>query len=72
MRSRVLNARLREKVIVTCKTGETFSGVLFSHDDKAIVLRQAEALGAGENKANLLLDGELIVLLPDVAFLQRP
>lgn len=71
-RSRVLNSRLRERVIVTCKSGDTFSGVLFSHDSKALVLREAEALGAGENRANLPLDGELIVLLPDVAYLQKP
>lgn len=72
MRSRVLNSRLRERVIVTCKTGDAFSGVLFSHDDKALVLREARALGAGENRADLPLDGELIVLMPDVAYLQRP
>lgn len=72
MRSRVISSRLREKVIVTLKSGDTFSGVLFSHDDKALVLRESEALGAGENQANLPLDGELIVLVPDVAFIQRP
>lgn len=72
MRSRVLNSRLRERVIVTCKTGESFSGVLYSHDDKALVLREAQALGAGENRTDLPLDGELIVLMPDVAYLQRP
>lgn len=71
-RSRVLNSRLREQVIVTTKTGDAFAGVLFSHDNKALVLRQTEALGAGERKTNLPLDGELIVLLPDVAFIQRP
>lgn len=72
MRSRVISSRLREKIIVTLKTGESFSGVLFSHDDKAMVLRESEALGAGDNRTNVLLDGELIVLMPDVAYLQRP
>ena len=71
-RSRVLNTRLRERVIVTCKTGESFAGVLFSHDNKALVLRQTEALGVGENGTNVPVDGELIVLLADVAYLQRP
>lgn len=72
MRSRVISSRMRERVIVTLKTGESFAGVLFSHDDKALVLRETDALGAGENRADLRLDGELIVLLPDVSFIQRP
>lgn len=72
MRSRVLSSRLRERVIVTCKDGGAFAGVLFSLDDKALVLRDAEALEAGDRRANLPLDGELIVLLADVAYIQRP
>lgn len=71
-RSRVIAARLRERVIVTLKSGESFAGILFSHDGKALVLREAEALGAGERRTNVLLDGELIVLLPDVAYIQKP
>lgn len=70
-RSRVLSSRLRERVIVTTKTGDSFAGILFSHDSKAIVLRSSEALGAGDRGTNLPLDGELIVLLPDVAYIQR-
>lgn len=72
MRSRVLSGRFRERVIVTTKTGDSFDGVLYSADDKALVLRSASALGAGERKTDLPLDGELIVLLPDVAYIQRP
>lgn len=72
MRSRVISSRLRERVIVTLKSGESFAGVLFSHDKQALVLRDTEALGAGENRTDLRLDGELIVLLADVSFLQRP
>lgn len=71
-RSRVLRSRLRERFLVTTKDGAAFAGVLYSHDDKALVLRDAEAVGAGENKTNLPLDGEIIVLLSDVAYLQRP
>lgn len=71
-RSRVLRSRLRERFLVTTKDGGGFSGVLYSHDDTALVLRDAEAIGAGENKTNLPLDGEIIVLLSDVAYLQRP
>lgn len=72
MRSRVLSSRLRERVIVTTKSGQAFAGVLYSHDRAALVLRDASALGAGENAADLPLDGEILVLLPDVDYIQRP
>lgn len=71
-RSRVINSRLRDRVVVTLKAGESFAGVLYSHDNKALVLRAVEALGAGERGTNLPLDGELIVLLADVAYIQKP
>lgn len=69
---RILASRFRERVIVTTKTGEAFHGILVSADRKALVLRETSALGAGERKTDLPLDGELIVLLPDVAYIQRP
>lgn len=72
MRSKVITSRLRERFIITLKTGDSFAGVLFSHDAQALVLRDVDALGAGENRADLRLDGELILLLADVAYLQRP
>lgn len=71
MRSRVLSSRFRERVLVTCKTGDAFDGVLYSCDSTALVLRNASAVGMGERKTNLPLDGEVIVLLADVAYLQR-
>ena len=72
MRSRILSSRFRERVLVTLKTGESFDGVLYSADSHALVLRNVEAVGMGERKTNLPVDGEVIVLLPDVAWLQRP
>jgi small nuclear ribonucleoprotein (snRNP)-like protein len=71
VRSRVISSRLRERVIVTTKAGASFAGVLYSHDDKALVLRDTQALGAGDRSTDLPLDGELIVLLPDVAYIQK-
>jgi small nuclear ribonucleoprotein (snRNP)-like protein len=56
---------------VTCKTGESFVGVLYSFDSMALVLRAAEAVGQGERQANLSLDGEVLVLWANVAFIQR-
>ena len=71
MRSRVLATRLRERVVVNAKSGDAFAGILFSIDKTALVLRAAEAVGAGENGTNLPVDGELILLLADVAWIQR-
>jgi hypothetical protein len=36
-----------------------------------LVLREAQAIGAGENQADLPLDGEQIVLLDNVDYIQR-
>lgn len=72
MRSRVLTSRFRDRVVVTTKTGDSFDGILYSADDKALVLRQASVIGAADDKSDLPLDGELIVLMPDVAWIQRP
>lgn len=68
----VLKNRWRERIVVTLKSGESFMGVLWSNDSKALVIRQAAAVGAGENRSDLPLDGEVIVLMNDVAYLQRP
>lgn len=72
MRSRVLNTRLRERVVVTTKTGQAFAGILYSADDKAIVLKQASAIGVAEDKSDVDLDGEWIVLTSNVDWIQRP
>lgn len=71
-RSRVLSSRFRDRVIVTTKSGDSFDGILYSADKSAVVLRNCAAVGVGENKTDLPLDGELILMLADVAFIQRP
>lgn len=70
--NRVLRSRLRQPCLVTTKTGATFTGVLFESDRQSLVLRNAEAVGAAEDKSNVPLDGEILVLLADVAYIQRP
>lgn len=72
MRSKILTSRFRERVIVNTKQGGAFAGVLYSCDKQALVLREAEAVGEGENRTNLALDGEVILLFADVEFIQRP
>lgn len=71
-RSPILRGRMRERVLVTTKDGAAFAGVLYDVDAKALVLRDTSALGVAEDKSNVPLDGEVIVLLSDVAYLQRP
>lgn len=64
----VLRHRLRATVLVTLKTGATVRGALYDHDNQTVVLRNAEALADGAPPTPI--DGELIVLLADVMFLQ--
>lgn len=69
---KLIGVRIRRRCIVTLKTGDSFSGVLYDADSEAIVLREAEALGAGEKRTNLVVDGEVLILRPDVAYVQLP
>jgi small nuclear ribonucleoprotein (snRNP)-like protein len=60
---------LRSLVIVTLKGGSTFRGLLYDHDQDAVVLRNVEALTT-TGLPPTPVDGELIVLMSDVLFLQ--
>lgn len=68
----VIRQRLRERVLVTTKDGASFAGILFQADKKALVLRETQALAAADDKSDVPVDGEVIVLLADVAFIQKP
>lgn len=81
MKSRLLRSRLRESVVVTMKKqpGEqpgvpptTYAGVLYAEDGAAIALRGATVVAAGERGEDIPLDGEIILLLADVDYIQRP
>lgn len=72
MRSRVLRDRLRHRVIVTMKSGQAFDGLLHSFDNHAWVLRDSTAMGAGEKGSNLPVDGEILLLVGEIAYIQRP
>lgn len=69
---RAVRDRICQRVVVSLKSGEAFEGVLFEADAGALVLRDASAIGAGDNRTDLPLDGEILVLLADVAYIQRP
>ncbi|GGM55586.1 hypothetical protein GCM10012275_28350 [Longimycelium tulufanense] len=70
--NRVLRARLRETVVVSLKSRATFRGVLMDADSHALVLRNVEALHVETVDSDPpKLDGELIVLIKDVDYIQR-
>lgn len=66
--NRVLRNRIRQTAIVTLKTGASFRGVLFDADREALVMRSTEVLGGPAGVTPV--DGEIVVLLADVAYLQ--
>lgn len=68
MRRRVLRDRLRSTVIVTTNTGAGYRGALYDVDEQALVLRNVEHYTEG---SPIPVDGEVIILLADVAVIQR-
>lgn len=66
----VLHDRLRSTVLVTLKSGETYQGALFDADAHSVVLRGTESLGSDGSRVSV--DGELLILRGDVAYIQRP
>lgn len=69
---RLLRDRVRSRVVVTLRDGSAFAGVLLDADATCLVLRDAEALGVGEKRGHVAVDGEVLVLLAEVLYLQRP
>jgi small nuclear ribonucleoprotein (snRNP)-like protein len=68
-RESALQGRMRREVIVTLKTGESFSGVMFERDAVVMVLRNAVDL---QPNAPVPVDGELLVRWAEVAYVQLP
>ena len=68
----VLRRCLRERVLVTLKSGEGFEGVLYKADRRSWELAQAKAVGAGDRGADVPVDGALVIPVANVAFAQRP
>lgn len=63
---RLLRLRQRRTVIVTCKSGQSWRGVITGIDRRMVVLRNAEQLGTGP------ADGEVLIHRADIEFIQRP
>ena len=69
-RSTSLASLTKRRAIVTLKSGESFAGVVFDVDREMVLLRNAELLTAGERAVPV--DGEVLILRADVAYLQFP
>lgn len=70
MRRRAIRARVRHFAIVTLKSGVTFRGVVYEWDETAVVLREAQLLEAGGDRVPQPVDGELLLLVAEVAYAQ--
>ncbi len=68
----VLKQTVKERVIVTLKTGEGFDGILYWADGKTWEMVQAKALGVGERGADVPVNGTLLIPADNVAYCQRP
>lgn len=64
----VIRSRMRRQALVTLKSGSSFSGVLHEWDRRALVLRSAQHLDGERGSAPV--DGELLLLVSDVDFVQ--
>lgn len=70
-RDRLVRRRLRQKVVVTLKSGEAFKGVLRDVDARTFLLVGAEQAVRGNGQL-VPVDGELIISREDIDYMQRP
>lgn len=66
---RVLRSRARRRAIVTLKTGEAFDGTVTDADRQSVVLHGATYHEPIPDGGGTKVDGEVVVLLADVAYL---
>jgi hypothetical protein len=71
-RPRLVRSRVRDQFVVTLKSGAGFQGVLYAADRQAWVLRGVTAIGAGDRDSNVPVDGEVLVMVADIDYAQRP
>ncbi|HET6911623.1 MAG TPA: hypothetical protein VFH54_20030 [Mycobacteriales bacterium] len=68
-RDRLLKSLIRDRFVITLKTGETFDGLLDDWDDRNLLFVDAYAVA---EKSRVQLDGRgLWLLRENVAYLQR-
>lgn len=71
-RASVLQGFVRERVLVTLKSGEGFDGVLFRADGRSWELVQAKAVAVGDRGEDVPVNGSLILPAQNVAYAQKP
>lgn len=69
-RDKLMRQALRERFVVTLRSGETFDGLLVDADAKTLRLANAWAIDSKNNR--VAVDGELFVPRDQVIYLQRP
>lgn len=68
-RDRLLKNLVRERFVVTLKTGETFDGLLDDWDDRTVCLVDGHAVSETES---VPVAGKLYLPREQVAYMQRP
>lgn len=66
----VLDRRQRKQWVITLKSGDAFRGVLTDHDAGCLVLSDAQHYA--DPTTPVPVDGEVVVLLSDIKYAQRP
>lgn len=69
-RDRLLRTYVRERFVVTMKSGETFDGLLDDHDETTVELVDAHHLSASGVVSTV--DGRLYLPRAGIAYMQRP
>lgn len=68
-RDRILKSHLRQRFVITLKSGDAFEGVVLDADSRVMVVADASA-HTPDGPAKV--DGQLFLQRADVAYLQLP
>lgn len=67
---RILRQHLRKAVLCSLKSGTAIRGIAFAADADCVVLRDCVIVEEGGDRVPIPVDGEIVVLRPDIAYLQ--
>lgn len=68
-RDRIIKLHVRERFVVTLKSGEAVEGVLMDADDTSLVMADCTVW---RGDAKWRADGQMFLARADVAYMQRP
>ena len=66
---RIVRMYLRDRFVVTTKSGQTWRGLLIDIDDNTLLLADCDALSPDGTATHA--DGQVYIPRPDVAYMQR-